>query len=434
MRYAEVLGRLYAARRAGVRFELGRVRAALARLGHPERRAAVRVHIGGTNGKGSTAAFVEALCRRGGLRTGLYTSPHLSRLCERFVVDGAPVGEEAVAAAAEAVLAVAGELTFFEQVTALALALFAEAGVEVAVLEVGLGGRLDATNAVDCEVAAVTGVALDHQAYLGAELAAIAAEKAGIFKAGQRAVIGAAGEPAAATQLVAAARRAEVAALAVIDDAAVAALDGWPVGLAGPHQRANAACALAVADHLTALGHLRLAGDERRAALAETRLPGRLETLADAPRVIADGAHNPHAAAALARALAPMPRRRLILVVGVAADKDVAGVLAPLAALADGIIATRAGGERAMPPVELAQLARRLAPGREVATAPDVATALDGARAAARADDLIVCAGSLFVVGAAREAVLGVTPDPLPVSDPMGGNLRGDGQVRTIPP
>ena len=198
MTYAELLATLFAARRFGVRLELDRMRVALDRLGAPDRRIGAVVHIGGTNGKGSTAAMVEAVLRAAGFLTGLYTSPHLCRFTERIRIAGAEVAADRLAAGHAGVAGAAAgvELTFFELATLLALAEFAAAGTQVAVLEVGLGGRLDATNVVGSDVAAVTGVALDHQDVLGADLASIAAEKAGIFKPGRPAIVGASGEPA----------------------------------------------------------------------------------------------------------------------------------------------------------------------------------------------------------------------------------------------
>jgi dihydrofolate synthase/folylpolyglutamate synthase len=424
--YRGLLERLYRARGGGVRLELDRIAACLAALGHPERRFALRVHVGGTNGKGSTAAFVESMLRAAGWRTGLFTSPHLSRFNERFAVAGEPLPDEAIQEAGAAVEAVVARLaperspTFFELATAMGLHAFARAGVEVAVLEVGLGGRFDATNAVDAEVAAVTGVALDHQAYLGDTLDAIAFEKAGIFKPGRRAVVGAAGEPAAVERLCALARAAGSAEVTVVDPAARAPA-GWRLGLAGEHQQRNAACALAVVDQLEAAGAGRIGDAARARGLAEVRFPGRLETLPSdgGPRLVVDGAHNPHAAATLARALAALPARRRVVILGVSADKDVAGVVAPLVAGADRVVATRSQQERALAPDRLAAVVRAARPEVDLVQADHAAAALAAARQGAGADDLVVVAGSLFLVGEAREVCLGVAPDPVRLSDPM---------------
>ena len=421
-RFQELIERLYAARRFGVALGLERVERCLAALGHPERTFPVRVHIGGTNGKGSTAAFVESIARAGGRRTGLFTSPHLTRFCERFTVDGAPATPDAVVRAGEAVAhAGADDLTFFEQVTAMGLWLFAEAGVDIAILEVGLGGRLDATNAVRGEVAAVTGVALEHQQYLGDTLEAIAAEKAGIFKPGQRAVVGRAGEPAAVPWLVAAARAAGATAVTTVDAPVPA---DWALGLGGVHQRDNAACALAIARHLDELGHLDADEATCRAGLAAARLPGRLEIVRQAgpggPAVVIDGAHNPHAARVLGAAMAEMAAPR-VLVLSVSQDKDVAGVARPLVAQADHVVATAYAQERALPAAALAPAIGALGLDATREVVADVAAAI--ARACERAGPAgtVIVAGSLYLVGEARQALCGAEADPLPLADPMAG-------------
>ncbi|MCL4228195.1 MAG: bifunctional folylpolyglutamate synthase/dihydrofolate synthase [Myxococcales bacterium] len=409
--YRALLERLLAARRAGIVLGLDRVTAVLARLGHPERRLGLVAHVGGTNGKGSTAAMVAALAAASGRRTALYGSPHLASLRERFVVDGAPAAEDAVVAAGAAVAAAGGDaLTFFEQVTAMAFVLFAEAGVEVAVLEVGLGGRLDATNVVAAPVAAVTGVALDHQALLGADLAAIAGEKAGIFKPGQDAVIGRSGEPEAVPLLRARARAAG-ARVRVVTEAEVAAAP--TPGLAGAHQRANAACALAVVEALARLepGLVR-SPDEQARALAAVRHPGRLEVVAAAPTVLLDGAHNPHAAAALARDLAARPERPRVLVLAVSADKDVAGIARPLVGAVERVIASRYAQARGLDPETLAAVAGT------ADLAPSLDAAVDQARALAGPGGLVVVAGSLYAVGEVRPRFVPMPVDPVAVSDP----------------
>jgi dihydrofolate synthase/folylpolyglutamate synthase len=419
--YAALLARLFAARRAGVVLGLDRIDELLARLGRPERRIGAVVHVGGTNGKGSTAAFVASALAAAGLRVGVYSSPHLATLRERVMLAGAMVSEAALVAAAEQVAAAGGDqLTFFEQITAMALVAMAGAGLDASVLEVGLGGRLDATNAVAAPVAVVTGVALDHQDMLGPTLEAIAGEKAGIFKAGQRVVIGASGEPAAVPLLRAAAVAAGAAAITVVDDAAIAAVPA-ALGLAGAHQRANAAAALAGLDALAAAGLVRIPDEARRTGLAAARHPGRLETVATAPRVVLDGAHNPHGARALAAAIATMPERPRVLVLAVSADKDVAGLVDALAGAVDAVVATRYGQPRALEPSALAAVVA--ARGVAVEAAADVPAALARARDRAGAGGVVVVAGSLFAVGEARVHLLGVPADPYLVTDPAPPRL-----------
>ncbi len=414
-----MLARLFAARKAGVVFGLERVAAVLAALGHPERRLGAVVHIGGTNGKGSTAAMVAAVARAAGARVGLYTSPHLASLRERFTVDGALPDEAAVVAAYARVAAAGGDaLTFFEQVTALGVLLIADAAPDVTVLEVGLGGRLDATNAIAAPIAAVTGVALDHQEFLGATIAAIAAEKAGIWKPGQVAVIGAAGDPAAVPVLVAAAEAAGVARLRVLGDADVAAAPA--TALAGAHQRANAACADALIDALidalVDAGAIAAPPDVRAAGYAAVVHPGRLEQVARGPAVILDGAHNPDGAAALARAIAARPERPRALVLAVSADKDVDAIVRPLAAVVDVIVASQYAQARSLPAPALA--ARCRAHGGLVECVDELAAAVDHARDAVGMGGCVIVAGSLFAVGEVRPTFRPMAVDPLVVSDP----------------
>jgi dihydrofolate synthase / folylpolyglutamate synthase len=398
--YREVLERLFAARRFGVVLGLDRMAGLLGRLGDPHRRLGTVVHVGGTNGKGSTAAMIAAIATAAGKRVAVYSSPHLSTLRERIVLGGAMIAEGELVAAAEAVWAAGGDaLTFFEQITAVAMVWIAARRPDLTLLEVGLGGRLDATNVVDAEIAAVTGVALDHQAILGDTITAIAGEKAGIFKPGRRAVIGCSGEPAAVATLAAAARAAGVAQLTVVGAAAFV-----PVGLPGGHQRRNAACALAVVDQLEALGVLTAPPALRTRALAGVRHPGRMELVPGAPPIWLDGAHNPQGAAALAAAVADLPRPRA-LILAVSADKDVAAMLAALEPAFDTIVATRYQQPRSLDPAAFG--------------VPLTAASLPDALHLVRRTAASICiAGSLMLVGEARTLLLGAPTDPLVVTDP----------------
>jgi dihydrofolate synthase/folylpolyglutamate synthase len=295
------------------------------------------------------------------------------------------VGEDAVVAAADGV---DPELTFFEQITAIGLRVIADAAPDITVLEVGLGGRLDATNAVDAPIGVVTGVAMDHEAILGDTLEAIAREKAGIFKRGQHAVVGASGEPAAVPWLAAHARAAGVADVTIVTDEV-------PVELVGAHQRRNAAIAAAVA---------RLLG--LPADLRGVRHPGRFEIAGD---LILDGAHNPHGARALAQTLAEQGIRP-VLVIACSADKDVAAIAAALRPAVAAVVATRYQQERAMEPAALAGFF-----GGE--SAPDLDAAVTRAR---QLGAPILIAGSLFLVGEARVRYLGAPADPVMLTDPSG--------------
>jgi dihydrofolate synthase/folylpolyglutamate synthase len=462
--YRDLLARLLGARRFGMKLGLERMRAVLDHLGAPDRRLGTVVHVAGTNGKGSTVAILAALARGCGKRVATYTSPHLSTLRERITLDpasrsesgtlhlgGELASEHAIVEAAARVDAAAraaipdSEFTFFEQITAIAMLVIADAKVDVTILEVGLGGRLDATNVVDARtapVAVITGVAMDHEAILGNSLEAIAREKAGIVKRGQRVVIGASGEPAAVPLLRELAFAAGAARVTVVDESAIARVP--PVSLAGAHQRANAAVALAALDDLEMAPS---PPHDVAEILAHVTHPGRFEVIGSlakgaggdgqASAVILDGAHNPHGARALAAALHERDIRP-VLVIAVSADKDVRAIADALAPHVSAVIATRYQQERALDPAVLAEAFRAAAPVNDERRAAqidflgddrrvsndqpariEVAVDLEAALARARVlGGPILIAGSLFLVGEARVLLLGAPADPIAISDP----------------
>jgi len=439
MTFGEAVAAVQARGRFGVRLGLARTRALLAALGSPERdvRGAL---IGGTNGKGSVVALVSACLAAAGERAGDTPKPHLVTYRERLRIAGRPIDPAAFTEIVRAVLPVAdavarrhGPPTEFEMVTALAFAWFAREAVDLAVVEVGLGGRLDATHAWDGGVAAITNVDLDHTEWLGPTVAAIAREKAAIIGRGDRAVTGATG--AALAVLRSRARRVGVDLIEAVP-ASVLAMDrggllvelpglgATRVGLLGRHQAANVAVADAVLDAIGEAGIARVPPAARRAGYGAARWPGRLELLAvpgagpagaDA-EVLLDGAHNPAGAAALAAALdelRPLLRngegRRPAaptLVLAMMGDKDVEGVLGALAAarsLAGArVVATAVEGPRAVPAAALAARWAAVAGGRSgpVTAVDDPRVAV--AAAVAAADGPVVVAGSLYLVGAAR--------------------------------
>jgi dihydrofolate synthase / folylpolyglutamate synthase len=420
--------------RLGIRLGLSRTRAILRALGDPQ--ASLRgVLIGGTNGKGSTQAFVAAALREAGMRVGQTPKPHLSSYRERIVIDGRPIVEADLEAALEAALAAAadveprhGPATEFELLTAAAFWWLARAAVDVAVVEVGLGGRLDATNAWHAGVCAITNVGLDHEALLGESIVAIAREKAAIIKAGDRAVTGADGEALAVIRRRARRVGAPLAKVAPLIVEAVR-LDGTrvrhgrlgslTVGLLGRHQAHNAAVAVAVLEALRDAGLAACSDEDIRTGLAAARWPGRLEPLdRGGVLTILDGAHNPDGAGALARAiddLGPMlPGGRTALLVAVMADKDVAGILAALATspmLRDALViaTTVPGSDRALESDALAAAWGRVPRVRDAARAiADPAEALEVAlRSAVRDGGPLVVAGSLYLVGYVRDALTG---------------------------
>jgi len=436
--------------RFGIRLGLGRTRALLRALGDPQLgiRGAL---VAGTNGKGSVLALAAAAVRAAGLRAGETPKPHLVSYRERLQIAGRPVDVPTLTRLVRDAIAVAdrlprrlGDPTEFELLTAVVFRWFADERVDLALVEVGLGGRLDATHAWDGGVAAITNVDLDHMDRLGPTIAHIAHEKAAIVVRGDRAVTGATGEALAIVRRRATRLRVP---LTVVPPAPVLAVDRdglvvdlprlgeTRVALRGRHQAANVAVADALLDALEAAGIAEIPLDARRAGYAAARWPGRLELVtAEGRDILLDGAHNPAGAAALAAALDELrpflAPGRVTLVTASMADKDVAGVVHALSAstaLADArVIATTVGGSRALAPDALAAAWRSeplpRATGRTVETVANAGSALDAALATGGGP--IVVAGSLYLVGAVRARLV---DDPLlrdpPAPDP-GDNRR----------
>jgi len=412
------LERLFALEQFGIKLGLENIRILLTALDHPEQ-AWRSIHIAGTNGKGSVAAMVERGLRAAGLRTGRYTSPHLNAIEERVALDGMPVDSETFAQVTAEVLSVvddtlkAGTLTvtptFFEVSTAIAFEIFRRAKIDVAVVEVGLGGRFDATNVLTPDITAITSIAFDHERHLGRTLSAIAFEKAGIAKPGVPLVIGRL--PAEAAK-----RIADVAAKvgAPLLDAHATTTDRvYPplkLALAGRHQLENAAVAVAILERWSAVVS-DIPTQAIVTGLTQCDWPARLEwlRLPSGAELLIDAAHNPAGAAALAtyledNGLAPVP-----IVTSIMADKDVAGMVTQLRRVASSFIATTVPHQRARTAEALADTIREIAPGIPVVAEPSpdaaVVTATTGA---ARA----VVAGSIFLVGPLRARLLaaGATP------------------------
>ena len=399
---------------------LDRVEAVRARMGVTL--ACPVVTVGGTNGKGSTCALLEAMYAAAGFRTGLYSSPHLLRYNERVRIAGREAADAELTAAFEAVedarVGTGGAptpLTYFEFGTLAALWLFARAALDVVILEVGLGGRLDAVNIVDTDVAVITSIDLDHMDFLGPTRADIAREKAGIFREG-RPVVCAEPDPPAPLTAHAAALGAPLLLLGR-DYGYVAAATQWeywgPAGkryglphpaLRGAHQLANAATALAVLDALH--GRLPVAGGAIRAGLIKVVLPGRFQVLPGRPTVVLDVAHNPHAAQVLAAAAGTMGfHPRTFAVFGMLADKDIAGVVAAIAPRIDRwYLATLPGPRGAGAAVLQAVLQRAGVAPDAVRAFDDVAAAVAAARGDADEADRIIVFGSFLTVAAALAA------------------------------
>ena len=365
--------------------------------------------VGGTNGKGSSVEMLRALLAGDGV-TGTYTSPHVLRYNERIAVAGRPAADADIVAAFERVEAARGDvvLTYFEFGTLAALAVFEAAGVDTAILEVGLGGRLDAVNAVDPDASLITNVSLDHCEWLGYDVESIGREKAGILRAGKPAVFADADMPAS---VAAHAERIGAELIRAGRDYSWAAGDdgrwSWrgrnvelsglaAPALRGPMQLQNAAGVLALIEALGLRDSLRLEHVNR--AMGSLRLAGRMQVVENEQRWLFDVAHNPGAAAALAASLERHEAPAAVAIVGILDDKDVEGIVAPLAERVGNWIAVTAASPRA---IEAAELARRVAnaTGRACLVAESADDAIANARAMAGADGSVLVTGSFFTVG-----------------------------------
>jgi dihydrofolate synthase/folylpolyglutamate synthase len=411
--------------------DLERMRDLVDLLGHPERSFPV-IHITGTNGKTSTARMIDALLRAFGLRPGRYTSPHLESVTERISIDGQPAGPEVFARAFDDVLPYvelvdgrhAERVTFFELLTAMAFSAFADAPVDVGVVEVGMGGTWDATNVVDSAVQVITPIGLDHPE-LGSTVEQVAAEKAGILRPGGLAVVG--------TQQLAAAR---VLADRAAELGTTLAREGLEFGVArrriavggqmltlrglggeydeiflplhGEHQAHNAACALAAVEAFLGGGSAPLDADAVRAGFTQVSSPGRLEIVRRSPTIVLDGAHNVGGAQALAEALTDSFAFDVVVgVVGILADKDAAGMLSVLEPVFTSVVVTQSASPRALPVDDLAAVAVEVFGADRVEVAPRLDDAIDAAvRLVEEGTELggggVVVAGSLTTVGEAR--------------------------------
>ena len=412
-----MLQQLFALETFGIKLGLDNIRQLCETLGHPER-SFTALHIAGTNGKGSVTAMVHAALVAAGIRAARYTSPHLVRLNDRFVIGTEPIDDQTLEAVAAVVLnALDRPPTFFEATTAMAFEIFRRAGVQVAVIEVGLGGRFDATNVLEPPVGAITSIAFDHEQHLGRTLEQIAFEKAGIIKPGMTIVSGALPEAASAVvqkvaeqrgaRLIEARQAARVhsvmedgrARLTIETDAAL--YGPMVLGLRGDHQTGNASVAVAVLEAARAHG-LDISAAAVTQGLADVDWPARLElrTAANGAHVLLDAAHNPEGARALRQYLARWHPERPTLVVGIMRDKDADAILRELLPVTRSVVVTAANPARAMPAEELASRVQALDPERKVTVCASPNAAVD---AAVRTSTTVCVAGSIFLVGAVRD-------------------------------
>jgi dihydrofolate synthase/folylpolyglutamate synthase len=415
--FQQSLDYLYGLQKYGIKFGLNCTEKLLARAGNPHRKLRF-IHIAGTNGKGSTAAILSRILRNHGIKTGLYTSPHLVRFTERFRINDGEVSAERILRVFEKIrdtLDGSTLPTFFEMVTAMAFLYFAEEQVDFVIAEAGMGGRLDATNVITPEVSVITNIGFDHQEFLGSTLSSIAREKAGIIKEGVPVVAGAL-QPVVQAVLKTTCMNKAAPLYRFKSDFRVRRnssvsfqyrgikrqFPSLSLNLRGPHQVDNAALALATLEVLEQKRLISLWPGILERAMLEVRWPARLEVLETNPTIVLDGAHNPQGAESLRDALkASFTYKKLHLVMGIMADKDIMGILRRLLPMAETAIFTRPRYARAANPDDIRKMARPYIQKYYVISDP--ASAIQEARHLAGPDDLICITGSLYFAGEVKE-------------------------------
>lgn len=415
MTITEALSFIHGVSWLGSRPGLSRIRELLSRLGNPQQQLHF-VHIAGTNGKGSTAAMTASVLSAAGLTTALYTSPYIQRFNERMQINGIPISDAELAAVTETVAVHARAMedspTEFELVTAIALTWFAQRSCDLVVLEVGMGGRLDATNAIDTpDCAVITNIGLDHTQYLGNTLEQIAVEKAGIIKSGCDVVLY--HQTAAVMQAVRTICAEQLAHLHTTDPEALEALEhtlegqtfryrgsAWRIPLLGVHQLKNAAVVLDIITVLRAKGW-KIPQEAVERGLAATVWPARFEIVHRSPMVVVDGGHNPQCAETVtANLLQYFPNTRRILLIGILADKDFSGMTDILASAADVFVTVTPDSPRALSAEELAAHLQQY--GKPVTTCDSIEDGIACALRLAGTDGMVCSVGSLFIAGHVR--------------------------------
>jgi dihydrofolate synthase/folylpolyglutamate synthase len=415
---------MYGLRRFGIKLGLEAITAVLDDLDNPQKNYNI-IHIAGTNGKGSVAAMMSSILKTGGYRVGRYTSPHLERFNERICIDDSPIGDKAVISAYEKVHSAPQPqrgLTFFEFTTAMALYEFSRQAVDWAIIETGMGGRLDATNAVASLLTIITNISLEHKAYLGNTIAAIAGEKAGIIKPDTPVVTGIS-QPSARKVIMDQAGKLNAPVYLKSRDfrcrrtgekqlSYYGMRETWRdirIGLNGHHQIENAALVLATCEVLQQSGQAILTADDIGNGLMRTKWPGRLEVVSTTPYIILDGAHNLMAARKLAQYLKEQfTGKKITLVIGVLDDKPSDAILKDLIAPCDKVVVSQPVIDRAIPVHDLAKIAKKYCGNVDII--PNVGEALEYALEKSDRDDAVCVAGSLYVVGEAKTALKKLTP------------------------
>jgi len=411
--YKEAVQYLYGLQKYGIKFGLSRTSNLLKAFGNPHRRQRY-IHIAGSNGKGSVAAMVETILIKSGLKVGFYSSPHLVRFTERFRINGQEIAPDKAAA-------IVGELidaikpghppTFFEVTTAMALIYFAREKVDISIMEVGMGGRLDATNVIRPVVSVITNISLEHQFFLGSRLMDIAKEKAGIIKKGVD-LVTAATQPSVVRLFESICEEKKASFWRVGNDVRYRSngssfnyyglkrnFKGLELGLKGRFQNRNAALSLAVIEILERKG-FEFSSREVVGGLKDTTWPGRMHIVSRDPLIILDGAHNPKAIKELANSIkSGFSYRRLILVIGVMEDKDIGNIIRGILPIADYVIYTRPDYFRSASPEKLLREASSNTKQGEIV--PVISEALEKAKEMVSPEDMILVCGSLFTVGEA---------------------------------
>jgi dihydrofolate synthase/folylpolyglutamate synthase len=425
--YRESVSWLYGLQKLGIKFGLSKTSNLLKAFGNPHRGQRY-IHIAGTNGKGSVGALLESVLIKSGLKVGLFTSPHLVSFTERFRINGERMEKKEAAsliAELKEVIEHREPPTFFELTTAMALIYFCRSNVDIGIMEVGMGGRLDATNVITPMVSVITNIALDHQEFLGNHILDIAKEKGGIIKKGVAVVTGVT-QPSIVRLFESRCKQRAAPFWRVGHHVRYRRLpsgllgyyglgkklSNLRIGLDGRFQFRNAALALLTFEILETKG-LAIPDEALRSGLADPSWPGRLETVSSDPTIILDGAHNPSAMRSLAYAIkSDFDFRQLILVLGIMGDKDIANVLKEILPLASRVIYTRAAYPRAADPQILMEQGKRFGKTGEVHVT--IPAAIDRARNLADKRDLILITGSLYTVGEAKSCL---DPENYPAED-----------------
>ncbi|MBS1111891.1 MAG: bifunctional folylpolyglutamate synthase/dihydrofolate synthase [Nitrospirae bacterium] len=426
--YNETVNYLYNLRSLGIKLGLSNTKKVMGILGEPQN-SFRSVHIAGTNGKGSTASTIASILTESGFRVGLYTSPHLLNFTERIKINNNQITEDKVLSLTSHIQdIIAGtdlQLTFFEFATAIAFYYFASEKVDWAVVETGMGGRLDATNVILPDVSVITSIGLDHSEFLGSSISAIAFEKAGIIKP-ETPVVTSAQRPEAIKQItdIAKMRNSELhiydrdfkSALLSMDDKHITfdyagdkEFRNLSLPLSGGHQLYNASLAIRVSEILCKKG-VPILDTSLRNGLLNVALQGRLERVSENPVIIIDGAHNPGAADSLAGSIKKIfPDKKIIMVIGIMSDKDIEGILKPLMQIAEHVVLTKPKGERAASPEKLYETALKIQKSNEdgrsssIVKTNCVADALTHAKKEWREENIILVTGSFYTTGEAKE-------------------------------